>query len=102
MHDFLPFAYFQNQFVPFEKANISIATHALHYGTAAFGGLRGIPNPENPEQVLLFRLDRHCKRLSLSAKFLHHDLPADKIQQIIIDFVKKINRLNLLYSSISL
>ncbi|WP_013321304.1 branched-chain amino acid transaminase [Gloeothece verrucosa] len=89
MHDFLPFAYFQNQFVPFEKANISIATHALHYGTAAFGGLRGIPNPENPEQVLLFRLDRHCKRLSLSAKFLHHDLPADKIQQIIIDFVKK-------------
>jgi branched-chain amino acid aminotransferase len=89
MHNFLETAYFQNKFVPFEQANISIATHALHYGTGAFGGMRGIPDPENPERVLLFRLDRHCTRLSDSAKLLNYDLPADKIQQIIIDFVKK-------------
>ena len=89
MHNFLPIAYFQNQFVPFQQANISIATHALHYGTGAFGGMRGIPNPANPQQVLLFRLDRHCNRLSNSAKFLNYDLPAAKIQQIITDFVKK-------------
>lgn len=89
MHNFLEFAYFKNQFVPFEQANISIATHALHYGTGAFGGLRGIPNPAQPNQILLFRLDRHCQRLSDSAKFLSYDLAADKIQQIIIDFVKK-------------
>ena len=89
MHNFLPIAYFRNQFIPFAEANISIATHALHYGTGAFGGLRGIPNPENPQQVLLFRLNRHAQRLSNSAKFLQYDLPADKIQQIIIDFVKK-------------
>ena len=89
MHNFLPIAYFRNQFIPFAEANISIATHALHYGTGAFGGLRGIPNPQNPQQVLLFRLDRHAWRLSNSARFLQYDLPADKIQQIIIDFVKK-------------
>lgn len=89
MHNFLPIAYFKNQFVPFAEANISIATHALHYGTGALGGLRGIPDPENPNQVLLFRLDRHCKRLSDSAKFLYYDLPADKIKTVIIDFVKK-------------
>ncbi|MGG6269953.1 branched-chain amino acid transaminase [Leptolyngbya sp. AN03gr2] len=89
MHTFLPIAYFKNQFVPFAEANVSIATHALHYGTGAFGGLRGIPNPENPNQVLLFRLDRHCQRLSNSARFLGHDLPADKIQNIITEFVKK-------------
>jgi branched-chain amino acid aminotransferase, group I len=75
--------------VPFAEANISIATHALHYGTGALGGLRGIPDPENPNQVLLFRLDRHCKRLSDSAKFLYYDLPADKIKTVIIDLVKK-------------
>ena len=91
MHNFLPIAYFQNKFVPFEQANISIATHALHYGTGAFGGMRGIPNPANPKQILLFRLDRHCQRLSNSAKFLNYDLPAAKIQQTIIDFVKKNN-----------
>ncbi|MEM8779991.1 MAG: branched-chain amino acid transaminase, partial [Cyanobacteria bacterium P01_G01_bin.49] len=89
MHTFLPIAYFENEFVPFEAAKISIATHSLHYGTAAFGGMRGIPDPENSGQILLFRLERHCKRLSQSAKFLNYDLPFDKLQQIIIDFVKK-------------
>ncbi|MEC4852539.1 MAG: aminotransferase class IV, partial [Jaaginema sp. PMC 1079.18] len=89
MHNFLPIAYFQNQFVDFQNANISIATHALHYGTGAFGGLRGIPDPNNPKQILLFRLDRHCQRLSNSARFLKFDLPADKIQSVIVDFIKK-------------
>jgi branched-chain amino acid aminotransferase len=89
MHNFLETAYFQNKFVPFKEANISIATHALHYGTGAFGGLRGIPNPDHANQILLFRLDRHCNRLSESAKLLGYDLPGAKIQQIIIDFVKK-------------
>ncbi len=89
MHNFLPIVYFQKQFIPFEQAKISLATHALHYGTGACAGLRGIPDPENPEQILLFRLDCHCKRLSNSAKYLHYDLPADKIKSIIIDFVKK-------------
>jgi branched-chain amino acid aminotransferase len=89
MHNFLPIAYFRNQFVPFAEANLSIATHALHYGTGAFGGLRGIPDPQNPGQILLFRLDRHCRRLSSSAKFLHYDLPADKIQGLITEFVQQ-------------
>lgn len=89
MHNFLPVAYFKNEFVPFHEAKISIATHALHYGTGAFGGLRGIPDPQNAQQILLFRLDRHCQRLSNSAKFLQYDLPASKIENIIVDFVKK-------------
>lgn len=89
MYDFLPIAYFEGQFVPFENAKISIATHALHYGTGAFGGLRGIPDPQNSNQILLFRLDRHCKRLSDSARYLHFDLPASKIESVIVEFVKK-------------
>ena len=89
MHNFLDTAYFQNKFVPFKDANISIATHALHYGTGAFGGMRGLPDPENSDRILLFRLDRHCSRLSDSAKLLNYDLPADKIRQVIIDFVRK-------------
>lgn len=89
MPDFLPIAYFQNKFVPFADAKISIATHALHYGTGAFGGLRCIPDPENPQQCLLFRLDRHCQRLSNSARLLHYNLPPDKIKTIIVDFIKQ-------------
>jgi branched-chain amino acid aminotransferase len=89
MQNFLPIAYFKGQFIPFEQATVSIATHALHYGTGAFGGLRGIPNPTNPDQVLLFRLDRHAARLSSSARFLHYDLPAAKIRDTIVAFVKQ-------------
>ncbi|MEL6139851.1 MAG: branched-chain amino acid transaminase [Cyanobacteria bacterium J06626_23] len=89
MHSFLPTAYFEGAFCPFENAKISIATHALHYGTGAFGGMRGLPNPQDPNQVLLFRLDRHAQRLSHSARFLNYDLPADEIQSVLVDFVKK-------------
>lgn len=89
MHNFLPIAYFQNKFIPFAEANLSIATHALHYGTGALGGLRGIPDPQDSQQVLLFRLERHCQRFSNSAKFLHYNLPADKIKEVITQFVQK-------------
>jgi branched-chain amino acid aminotransferase len=89
MYNFLPIAYFENQFIPFENAKLSIATHALHYGTGAFGGLRGIPDPHNSQQILLFRLERHCQRLAQSARFLHFDLSADQIQSAIVDFVQK-------------
>lgn len=89
MYNFLPVAYFKNQFAQFAEAQVSIATHALHYGTGAFGGLRGIPDPQDATQILLFRLDRHCQRLSQSAKLLHYDLPATKIESVIVDLVKK-------------
>jgi branched-chain amino acid aminotransferase len=89
MHTFLPIAYFEGQFCDFNDAKISVATHALHYGTGAFGGMRGIPDPQNSDRILLFRLDRHCQRLSTSARLLNYDLPADKIQSVIVEFVKK-------------
>lgn len=79
MHQFLPYAWFQNQCVPFEEARISIATHALHYGTGAFGGMRAIPDPQHAGTMLLFRADRHARRLSQSARLLLTDLSEETI-----------------------
>ena len=42
MHEFLPYAWFEGKCTLFKEAKISIATHALHYGTAAFGGMRAV------------------------------------------------------------
>ncbi|MBN1965592.1 MAG: branched-chain amino acid transaminase [Anaerolineae bacterium] len=70
------FAFFEGQIVPFAEANISIATHALHYGTGAFGGLRGYWNEEQ-EQLYVFRPADHFKRLLQSAKLLRMELPYD-------------------------
>lgn len=89
MYTFLPIAYHQGQFIPFDEAKISIATHALHYGTGAFGGLRGIQDPQAPQNIVLFRFDRHCQRLSNSARLLNYELPAEKISEIIVEFIQK-------------
>jgi branched-chain amino acid aminotransferase len=85
---FLPQAYLSGRFLPFTQAQISIATHALHYGTAVFGGIRGLPNPSDRNRVLLFRLDAHCRRLSNSAKYLGYAVTPEFLQSTLIEFVR--------------
>jgi branched-chain amino acid aminotransferase len=63
------YAYFEGKIVPFEEAKISVMTHALNYGTAAFGGVRGYWN-EDEEQLFVFRPLDHYTRLLNSAKML--------------------------------
>ena len=88
MHSFLPYAWFQGECRPFADAKLSIATHALHYGTAAFGGLRAIPDPSGQPRMLFFRLDRHIRRLSQSAGFLLGNIPEERIMAGIQAMVK--------------
>ena len=81
MHDFLPYAWFEGKCIPFDQAKISVATHALHYGTGAFGGMRAIPDPLNDNQMLLFRADRHARRLSQSARLLLAELTEAEVME---------------------
>lgn len=88
MHQFLPYAWFGGKCVPFAEATLSVATHALHYGTAAFGGMRALPNPSDPAEILLFRADRHARRLSQSARLLLTELPEQTIHAAIGTFLR--------------
>ncbi len=63
------FAFFQEQIVPYSEAKVGVLNHALNYGTAAFGGLRGYWNSDE-EQLYLFRPADHFRRLLNSAKLL--------------------------------
>ena len=81
MHQFLPYAWFQGRCVPFEDAKVSVATHALHYGTGAFGGMRAIPDPRKPGGMLLFRAERHARRLSQSARLLLAELTEETVME---------------------
>lgn len=63
------YAFFEGHIVPFEEAKVSILNHALNYGTAAFGGLRGYWN-EDHQEMYLFRPKDHYRRLLNSAKLL--------------------------------
>ncbi len=63
------FAYFQGKIVPYAEARVGVATHALNYGTGAFGGIRGYWNADQ-EQLYVFRPEDHFRRLLQSAKML--------------------------------
>ncbi len=88
MQKFLPYAWFQGGCVPFAEATLSVATHALHYGTGAFGGMRALPNPSDPGEILLFRADRHARRLSQSARLLLAELEESTILSAIDAFLQ--------------
>ncbi|MCP9781728.1 branched-chain amino acid transaminase [Cyanobium sp. WKJ7-Wakatipu] len=88
MHQFLPYAWFGGRCVPFAEATLSVATHALHYGTGAFGGMRALPNPSDPAEILLFRADRHIRRLSQSARLLLTELAEETIHDAIVTFLR--------------
>jgi len=88
MHQFLPYAWFNGRCVPFAEATLSVATHALHYGTGAFGGMRALPNPADADEILLFRADRHARRLSQSARLLLTELSETTILEAITAFLQ--------------
>ena len=48
-------AFFKGEFIPYDKANLHITTHALHYGTSIFEGIRGNWNKED-ETLYVFRI----------------------------------------------
>ena len=60
--------------VPLEDAKVGVRTHALHYGTAVFEGIRGNWN-ERTGKVVIFRLKEHYERLLRGCNILRIDLP---------------------------
>jgi branched-chain amino acid aminotransferase len=72
----LPYAYFERNIVPLADAKVSVATHALQYGTSAFGGIRGYLAADG-RAVHLFRLQDHFRRFQHSAAMLRITLPLD-------------------------
>lgn len=84
------FAFFGGKIVPYSEAKVGVLTHALNYGTAAFGGLRAYWNAEH-EQLYLFRPLDHYKRFLNSAKLLLMDFEytPEILTQFTIDLLQK-------------
>jgi branched-chain amino acid aminotransferase len=84
------YAYFQKQFMPLEEAKIGIMTHALHYGTAIFEGIRGNWNDEQG-QTYIFRLKEHLERLEKGCRVLNIALPhsVDELCELTVELVAK-------------
>jgi branched-chain amino acid aminotransferase len=65
------------ELIPFEDAKVHVLTHALHYGTGVFEGVRAY---ETPNGTAVFRHAEHIDRLFHSARMYHMDIPYSKEQ----------------------
>ncbi len=86
----MDYAFFEGKIVPFSEAKISIGTHALQYGTGAFGGIRGYLSDDG-KSINIVRLKEHTARLLRSAKLLRMDLPftPDSLAEVVVELTKK-------------
>jgi branched-chain amino acid aminotransferase len=75
------------KFVDWDKANIHVLTHSLHYGLGVFEGIRCYETDKGPA---IFRLDEHIDRLFNSAHIFLMDIPFSRseIKDAIIGTVK--------------
>ena len=83
-------AYHKGSFMPLEEANVGIMTHALHYGTAVFEGIRGNWNNDH-KKLYIFRLREHMERLLQGCSILRMMLPlsVDDLCDITVKMVEQ-------------
>lgn len=66
------YAWLDGRFVPVRDAAVPITTHALHYGTSVFEGVRAY---WSGEQLYVFRLGDHVRRFRASGAHYSMSLP---------------------------
>ncbi len=81
------YIWMDGELVEWSEARVHVMTHALHYGTAVFEGIRGYWD----EGVLkVFRLRDHIVRLFNSAKIFYMDIPftQTQIEKAVVETIK--------------
>ncbi|MEH6530075.1 MAG: branched-chain-amino-acid transaminase [Photobacterium frigidiphilum] len=66
------YIWFNGEMVPWAEANVHVLTHAMHYGTSVFEGIRCYNTPNGP---IVFRHKDHMDRLKNSAKIYRFPIP---------------------------
>lgn len=71
--------YFDDRYVPLRDAKVSILTHALHYGTGVFDGIRGYYD-EKKQELFLVRPLEHFHRWKVNAGILRIGIPMSAME----------------------
>ena len=77
------------ELVPWQDAQVHVLSHAVHYGSGVFEGIRAYETARGPA---VWHLDEHLKRLFRSAKLYHMDIPFSI--EAITDGIKDVTRAN--------
>jgi branched-chain amino acid aminotransferase len=75
------------QLIPWEKANIHVMSHVIHYGSSVFEGIRCYSQPDG---AAIFRLTEHMQRLIHSAKIYRMplDYTVEQLSDAVVDVVE--------------
>lgn len=73
--DTTKYIWLNGELVEWDKAQVHVMTHALHYGTSVFEGIRAY---ETKDGTKILRLKEHIDRLFNSAKIYWMDVPYTK------------------------
>ncbi|MBE0364357.1 branched-chain amino acid aminotransferase [Pseudoalteromonas ulvae UL12] len=66
------FIWLNGKMIPYEQATTHVLSHAIHYGSSVFEGIRAYDTPNGPA---IFRLTDHMKRMYDSAKIYRMEIP---------------------------
>lgn len=83
-----PYIWQNGEFVPWDEAKVHVLTHALHYGSGVFEGVRFYETPKGPA---IFRLKEHTARLFYSASALRMKIPftEEAVNRATIELIQK-------------
>ncbi len=87
--------WFNGELMPWKNATVHVMSHALHYGSSVFEGIRAYKTHQG---TCIFRLKEHIERLFDSAKIYRMNIPytVDEVMQACKDAVKA-NKLDSAY-----
>ena len=87
--------WFNGELMPWKNATVHVMSHALHYGSSVFEGIRAYNTHQG---TCIFRLKEHIERLFDSAKIYRMNIPytVDEVMQACKDAVKA-NKLDSAY-----
>ncbi|MGA9063506.1 MAG: branched-chain amino acid transaminase [Terracidiphilus sp.] len=84
--------YFGGKFVPMREASVGILTHALHYGTGVFEGIRAHWD-ESSQELFIMRPREHYERWKRNCGILRIDVPnaVEELCAITVELLQRNN-----------
>ena len=82
-----PWIWFNGKLVPWDEAQVHVFTHALHYGSSVFEGIRAYATPRGSA---VLGLEPHVRRLFDSCKIYRMPIPyqPEEISQAILETIR--------------
>ena len=90
MQNFSNKIWFDGQLIPYDKAQIHVLSHCIHYGSGVFEGIKCYNTAKGPA---IFRLREHLERLHYSANSFKMNIPfsVDTLFEGVIELIKANN-----------